>query len=79
MEVWMTTPMRDPELDLAELCLDAADRAEACFEHWSQQADDAPTPRLRAIFARAAAREMVFANRMRADADDLMFDYDDGA
>jgi hypothetical protein len=70
----------DPELDLAELCLDAADRAEAHFEHLSQQADEAPTPRLRDILARAAAAaEMVFANRMRADADALLYDYDDGA
>jgi hypothetical protein len=69
----------DPEMDLAELCLDAADRAETHFEHLSQQADEAPTPRLRDILARAAAREMVFANRMRADADDLLWDYDDGA
>jgi hypothetical protein len=70
---------RDPELDLAELCLDAADRAEAHFERLSQRADEAPTPRLREILARAAADEMVFANRMRADADDLLYDYDDGA
>jgi hypothetical protein len=67
----------DPEMDLAELCLDAADQAEAHFEHLSQRADEAPTPRLRAIFARAADQEMIFANRMRADADDLLYDYDD--
>jgi hypothetical protein len=29
--------------------------------------------------AMAAAQEMVLANRMRADADDLLWDYDDGA
>jgi hypothetical protein len=76
----MSDPMdRDPELDLAELCLDAADLAEAHFERLSQRADEAPTPRLRDILARAAADEMVFANRMRADADDLLWDYDDGA
>jgi hypothetical protein len=68
----------DPDMDLAELCLDAADQAEAHFERLSQRADEAPTPKLREILARAAAAEMVFANRMRADADDLMFDYDDG-
>jgi hypothetical protein len=76
----MSDPMdRDPELDLAELCLDAADQAQAHFERLSQRADEAPTPRLRDILARAAADEMVFANRMRADADDLLWDYDDGA
>jgi hypothetical protein len=69
----------DPELDMAELCLDAADRAQAHFERLSQRADEAPTPKLRTILARAAADEMVFANRMRADADDLLYDYDDGA
>jgi hypothetical protein len=69
----------DPEMDLAELCLDAADRAQAHFEYLAQRADEAPTPRLRDILARAAAAEMVFANRMRADADDLLWDYDDGA
>jgi hypothetical protein len=76
----MSTPMHhDLELDLAELCLDAADQAESHFERLSQRADEAPTPRLREILARAAAAEMVFANRMRADADDLLWDYDDGA
>jgi hypothetical protein len=69
----------DPEMDLAELCLDAADQAEAHFERLSQRADEAPTPRLRDILARAAAAEMIFANKMRADADDLLWDYDDGA
>ena len=69
----------DPEMDLAELCLDAADQAEAHFERLSQRADEAPTLRLRDILARAAAREMIFANRMRADADDLLWGYDDGA
>jgi hypothetical protein len=69
----------DPEMDLAELCLDAADQAEAQFERLSQRADEAPTPRLRDILARAAAAEMIFANKMRADADDLLWDYDDGA
>jgi hypothetical protein len=38
--------------------------------------DEAPTPRLREILAKLAAAEMVFANKMRADADDLMWDYD---
>ena len=33
-------------------------------------------PRLREILAKLAAAEMVFANKMRADADDLMWDYD---
>jgi hypothetical protein len=76
----MGNPMSsDPEMDFAELCLDAADRAEACFERWSQNADDAPTPRLRAIWAKAAAAEMVFANESRKCADDLLYDYDDGA
>jgi hypothetical protein len=71
----------DPELDFAELCLDAADRAEACFEHWSQMADEAPTARLRALYARLAAEEVVFANESRKCADDLLYDYDydDGA
>ena len=50
----------DPEMDLAELCLDAADRAEARFERLSQRADEAPTPKLREILAMAAAQEMVF-------------------
>ena len=76
----MSHPMNhDPELDLAELCLDAADHAEQMFEHWSQRADEAMTPRLREVLAKLAAEEMVFANRMRADADDLLWDYDDGA
>lgn len=76
----MNSPIgRDPELELAELCLDAADRAEACFEHWSQRADEAPTPRLREILAKLAADEMVFANKMRADADDLLWEYDNGS
>ena len=39
----------DPELALAEICLDAADHAKQSFEYWSQRADEAPTPRLRAI------------------------------
>jgi hypothetical protein len=68
----------DPELDLAELCLDAADRAEMMFEHWAQRADESPSPRVREILAKLAADEMVFANRMRADADDLMREFDDG-
>jgi hypothetical protein len=42
----------------------------------SQQADEAPTPRLREILAKLAADETVFANKVRADADDLMWDYD---
>lgn len=70
---------RDPELDFAELCMDAADRAEQMFEHWFQRADEAPSPRVRKILAKLAAEEMVFANQMRADADDLMWDYDDGS
>jgi len=76
----MNSPMNhDPELELAEICLDSADRAEANFEHWFQRADEAPTPRLRAIMSRAAAEEMVFANAARAHADALLWDYDDGA
>jgi hypothetical protein len=76
----MNSPINyDPEMDLAELCLDAADWAEAHFERLSQRADEVPTPRLREILAGAAADEMIFANRMRADADDLLWDYDDGA
>ena len=67
---------RAPELDMAELCIEAADQAEASFERLSQRADEAPTPRIRDILARAAADEMLFANAMRADADDLMWDYD---
>jgi hypothetical protein len=69
----------DPELGLAELCLNAADLAEAHFERLSQRADEAPTAKLRDILARAAAREVVFVNKMRAAADDLLWDYDDGA
>jgi hypothetical protein len=69
---------RDPELDFAELCLDAADHAEQMFEHWFQMADDAPTPRLREIYARLAAEDVVFCNESRKWTDDLMFDYDDG-
>jgi hypothetical protein len=71
--------MHDPEMDFAELCLDAADRAEQMFEHWSRMADDAPTPRLREIYARLAAEDVVFANESRKWADDLMWDYDDGS
>lgn len=66
----------DPELELAEICLDAADHAEACFEQWWRRAEDAPTPQLRAILSRAAALEVAFANTMRRHADDLLYDYD---
>jgi hypothetical protein len=69
----------DPEHELAEICRASADRAEQMFEHWSQRADEALTPRMREILAKLAADEMVFANRMREDADDLLYDYDDGA
>ena len=73
----MSNPISsDPELDFAELCLHAADRAEANFERWSQNADDAPTARLRAIWTKAAAEEMAFANESRQWADDLLYDYD---
>jgi hypothetical protein len=73
----MSTPMgHDPELDLAEVCLDAANHAEQSFEYWSQRADEAPTLRLRAIMANAAAEAMVFANKARAHADDLLYDYE---
>lgn len=75
----MSSPMdRDPELDFAELCLDAADQAEANFERFSQNADEAPTPRLRAIWAKAAAAEMVFANESRKCADVILWEFDDG-
>jgi hypothetical protein len=40
--------------------------------------DTAPTARLRDIYARLAAEDMVFANESRQWADDLMWDYDDG-
>lgn len=73
----MSTPMNhDPEMDFAELCLYAADRAQANFERFSQNADDAPTPRLQEIWTKAAAEEMAFANEARQWADDLLYDYD---
>lgn len=73
----MSTPMnQDPEMDFAELCLDAADLAESCFEQWWRMSEEAPTPRLRALWARAAAEELAFANEARAWADDLLWDYD---
>lgn len=75
LEVCVTGRMSsDPELDFAELCLHAADRAEANFEFWSQNADDAPTERLRAIWAKAAEEEVAFANEARQWADDILWD-----
>jgi hypothetical protein len=68
----------DPELDLAELYLDLGDMFEWQFEYWMRQADDEPRPRLRALIEEIAADAMLIANAARADADDLMRDYDDG-
>jgi hypothetical protein len=67
----------DPELDLAELWLDIGDLFEAQFERWSREADVEPNPVLRKELAGIAADAMNIANAARADADDLMRDYDD--
>jgi hypothetical protein len=66
----------DPELDLAELWLDIADLFERQFEFWSRQADDETHPVLRREMEGIAADAMLVANSARADADDLMRDYD---
>lgn len=70
---------RDPELDLAELCLDVADMFERHFEYWSQQANDEPRHTLRVLLNKLASESMLLANEARAGADDLLFDYDDGS
>ena len=67
----------DPELDLAELWLDIGDLFEAHFERWAQEADDETNPILRKELAGIAADAMAIANAARADADDLMRDYND--
>ena len=66
----------DPELDLAKLYLDLGDLFEKHFEHWAQQADDEPNPALRQELSEIAADAMAIANAARADADDLMREYD---
>jgi hypothetical protein len=68
----------DPELDLAELWLDIGDLFEAQFERWAQEADNEPHPVLRKELEGIAADAMAIANAARADADDLLRDYDDG-
>jgi hypothetical protein len=66
----------DPELKLAEHWLDIGDLFEAQFEYWAQQADDEPNPILRRELAGIAADAMAIANAARADADDLLWDYE---
>lgn len=66
----------DQEMDLAELWLNIGDLMERQFEHWMQQADDEPHPVLRKEMHGIAADAMLAANSARADADDLMRDYD---
>jgi hypothetical protein len=68
----------DPELDLAELYLDIGDLFQAHFEHWAQEADLEPNPIMRRELEGIAADAMLIANSARADADDLLRDYDDG-
>lgn len=76
----MSDPMsRDPELELAELCLDIADIFELQFEYWSLQADDETHTRLRVLIEKIAADAMLIANSARADAHKLLGDYDAGA
>jgi hypothetical protein len=72
----MSDPERDPGLDLAELYLDLGDMFEEQFEYWSRQADDEPHPRLRKLIEEIAADAMLIANSARADADDILFDYE---
>ncbi len=67
----------DPELDLAELWLDIGDLFQAHYERWAQEADDEPNPILGKELAGIAADAMAIANAARADADDLMRDYND--
>jgi hypothetical protein len=66
----------DPELELAELWLDIGDLFERQFEYWSRQADDEPHPVLRREMEGIAADAMAVANSARADADDLLREYD---
>jgi hypothetical protein len=66
----------DPELDLAELYLDLGDLFERQYEYWAQASDDEPNPVLRQEMAEIAADAMAIANSARADADDLLRDYD---
>jgi hypothetical protein len=66
----------DKELDLAELWLDIADLMERQFEVWSQRADDEPHPVLRREMEGIAADAMRVANSARADADDILWEYD---
>jgi hypothetical protein len=58
----------DPELDLAE----------RQFEYWAQAADDEPHPLLRRMMYEIAADAVRLINAARADADDILYDYDDG-
>jgi hypothetical protein len=66
----------DPELELAEHWLDIGDLFEAQFERWAQEADDEPNPILRKELAEIAADAMAIANAARADADDILWEYD---
>jgi hypothetical protein len=66
----------DPELDQAEVWLDIGDLMERQFEHWSQQADVEPNLVLRKELEEIAADAMAIANSARADADDILRDYD---
>jgi hypothetical protein len=67
----------DPELELAELWLDLADIMQDRYEYWAQAADDEPHPLLRQMMHEIAADVVLLVNSARADADDLLWDYDD--
>jgi hypothetical protein len=68
---------RDPELYQAEVWLDIGDLMERQFEYWSRQADVEPNLVLRKELEEIAADAMAIANAARADADDLLWEYDD--
>jgi hypothetical protein len=67
---------RDPELDLAEICLDIGDMCERHFEFWSQHADDEHRHNLRVLLNKLASESMLLANDARAGADNILRDYD---
>jgi hypothetical protein len=67
----------DPELDLAEFCLDVGDLMESRFEVWMRHADAETHPQRRRMMENVAADAMALANAARADADDLLWEYDD--
>jgi hypothetical protein len=66
---------RDP--DLAELWLDIGDMAERQFEVWMRMADVDPHPALRQLLHEIAADAVQLANAARAEADDLLWEFDE--